>query len=180
MEGVMAVVTMVAYDFAPKNWAYCNGQTLSIAQNQALFSLIGTTYGGNGVTTFALPNMQSRIPVGVGQGPGLSNYTLGEMIGSETVTLSINNLPPHVHNGNITVTPKGTNSADELAPGSNSPGQIANGYDTTATASTFMQGPNVISTTIGTAGSSQPFSILEPYLTVNFVICMYGIFPSRN
>lgn len=180
MEGVMAVVTMVAYDFAPKNWAYCNGQILPIAQNQALFSLLGTTYGGNGVNTFALPNMQSRVAVGVGQGPGLSNYTLGEMTGSETVTMSINNMPAHVHNGNITVTPRGTNSADELAPASNAPGQIANGYANTPTANTFMQGPNVISTTIGTAGSSQPFEILSPYLVLNYVICMYGIFPSRN
>jgi len=180
MEGVMAVVTMVAYDFAPKNWAYCNGQILPIAQNQALFSLLGTTFGGNGVNTFGLPNLMGRIPVGVGQGPGLSNYTLGEVTGSETTALSIANLPTHTHNGNVTVIPKGSNSADELAPGSNSPGQIANGYDTSPTPAIFMQGPNVISTTIGTAGSSQPFPILEPYLVVNYVICMYGIFPSRN
>lgn len=180
MEGVMAVVTMVAYDFAPKNWAYCNGQILPIAQNQALFSLLGTTYGGNGVNTFALPNMQSRIPVGVGQAQGLSNYTLGEVTGTEAVILTVSNLPPHLHNGNITVTPKGSNSADELAPGGNSPGQIANGYATTLTPAIFMQGPNVISTTIGASGGNQPFSILEPYLAVNYVICMYGIFPSRN
>lgn len=180
MEGVMAVVTMVAYDFAPKNWAYCNGQILPIAQNQALFSLLGTTFGGNGVNTFALPNMQSRVPVGTGQGGGLSNYTLGEVIGSETTTLNINNLPPHVHNGNVNVTPRGSNSADDRGPNSNVPSQITNGYASTPTANTFMQGPNVTSTTIGTAGASQPFEILTPYLALNYVICMYGIFPSRN
>lgn len=180
MEGVMAVVTMVAYDFAPKNWAYCNGQILPIAQNQALFSLLGTTYGGNGVNTFALPNMMGRVAVGTGSGPGLSNYTLGEVTGSETTTMTLNNLPAHVHNGTITVTPKGGNSADESNPASNWPGQVANGYAAAATPNTFMQGPNIISSTIGASGGNQPFSILTPYLTVNFVICMYGIFPSRN
>ncbi len=180
MEGVMAVVTMVAYDFAPKNWGYCNGQLLAIAQNTALFSLLGTTYGGNGVTTFALPNLQGRVPVGVGQGPGLSNCTLGEVTGTETQILTINNLPPHTHNGNINVTPKGGNSADERTTDGTYPGQSTNGYATTATANTFMQNPNVISTTIGIAGSNMPFSILSPYLVLNYVICMYGIFPSRN
>lgn len=180
MEGVMAVVTMVAYDFAPKNWAYCNGQILPIAQNQALFSLLGTTYGGNGINTFALPNLQSRTPVGVGQGGGLSNYTLGELIGAETATLSINNMPAHAHNGNITVTPRAGYSQDDRSPSTNFPGQVTNGYATPATANTFMQGPNVVSATIGTAGSNQPFEILTPYLVLNYVICMYGIFPSRN
>lgn len=176
----MAVVTMVAYDFAPKNWAYCNGQILPIAQNQALFSLLGTTYGGNGVNTFALPNMQGRIPVGPGQGPGLSNYTLGEVTGTESVALTINNMPSHVHNGNINVVPKGSNSADDRNTSGNYPGMVANGYAATPTANTFMQGPNVVSTTIGTAGGSYPFEILSPYLVLNYVICMYGIFPSRN
>ncbi|MDQ3109511.1 MAG: tail fiber protein [Bacteroidota bacterium] len=180
MEGVMAVVTMVAYDFAPKNWAYCNGQLLPIAQNQALFSLLGTTFGGNGVNTFALPDFRGRIAPGTGQGNGLSNYTLGEVTGTENVILMPSNLPPHVHNGTISIVPKGGNSADENAPTGMYPGQVANGYATAPTTDTAMQGPNVISTTIGVAGASQPFSILTPYLTVNFVICMYGIFPSRN
>jgi microcystin-dependent protein len=180
MEGVMAVVTMVAYDFAPKNWAYCDGQLMSIAQNTALFSLLGTTYGGNGVQTFALPDLRGRIPVGVGQGPGLSTYTLGEVTGTESATMTINNMPPHTHNGTIIVTPKGGNSADESNAAGNWPGQVDNGYTATPTPATFMQGPNIISSTIGTAGGNQPFSLLSPYLTLNFVICMYGIFPSRN
>ena len=182
MEGVLAVVTMVAYDFAPKSWAYCNGQILPIAQNQALFSLLGTTFGGNGVNTFALPNMQSRVPVGTGQGGGLSNYTLGETIGTETVTLSINNVPAHTHNGNISVTPRAGTSNDDRSPSGTYPGTAANGYATTATAGTSMivPTPKIISQTIGTAGSSQPFEILTPYLVLNYVICMYGIFPSRN
>jgi microcystin-dependent protein len=180
MEGVLAVVTMVAYDFSPKGWAYCNGQILPIAQNQALFSLLGTTYGGNGINTFALPNLMGRTPVGTGQGAGLSNYTLGEMTGTETTTLTINNLPPHVHNGSVTVTPRGGNSADDTNATSNWPGQAMNAYAPTPTPATFMQGPNVISTTIGAAGGGQPFEILTPYLTLNYVICISGLFPSRN
>ncbi len=180
MEGVMAVVTMVAYDFAPKNWAFCNGQILPIAQNQALFSLLGTTYGGNGVNTFALPNLMGRTPVGLGQGQGLSNYTLGEVTGTENTILTINNLPPHVHNGTVTVTPRGGNSGDDANAAGNAPGLQAGGYQATPTPGTFMQGPTVISTTIGSSGGNQPFSILTPYLVVNYVICMYGIFPSRN
>lgn len=176
----MAVVTMVAYDFAPKNWAYCNGQLLPIAQNQALFSLLGTTYGGNGINTFALPDLRGRIPVGPGQGNGLSNYTLGEVTGAESTTLTINNMPSHVHNGNISVVPRGGNSADERTTDSTYPGPSTNGFAATPTAGTYMQNPNVISTTIGTAGGSMPFSILSPYLVLNYVICMYGIFPSRN
>lgn len=180
MEGYMAVITPVAYDFAPKNWAYCNGQTLPIAQNQALFSLLGTTYGGNGVTTFALPNLQGRVPVGTGQLSGGSNYTLGEITGTETTTLTINNMPAHNHNGVVAITPRAGTGSDESNPDSTYPGGVTNGYATTPTASTNLNGPTIISTTIGIAGSSQPFEILTPYLVLNYVICMYGIFPSRN
>jgi microcystin-dependent protein len=176
----MAVVTIVAYDFAPKNWAYCNGQILPIAQNQALFSLLGTTYGGNGVNTFALPNMMGRVPVGTGQSTTGTVYTLGEVTGTENTTLTINNLPPHVHNGTVTITPRAGNSQDDLTPIPNYPGDIANGYSPTPTPSTFMQGPKIISSTLGASGGNQPFSILTPYLTLNYVICMYGLFPSRN
>jgi len=171
---------MVAYDFSPKSWAYCNGQILPIAQNQALFSLLGTTFGGNGVNTFALPNLQGRAPVGTGQGGGLSNYTLGEVTGHETVTLNINNLPAHTHNGNFNITPRAGNSADDRSTASNYPGQVANGYAGTATAGSYMQGPTIISSTVGVAGANQPFENLTPYLVLNYVICTAGLFPSRN
>lgn len=180
MEGVMAVVSIVAYDFAPKYWASCNGQLMPIAQNQALFSLLGTTYGGNGINTFALPDLRSRTQVGTGTGAGLSNYTLGELSGTENCTLNVLNLPPHAHNGNITITPKGGNSQDDLTPTSNFPGVIPNGYAATPTASTVMQGPNIISTTIGAAGAGQPFPLSAPYTVLNYIICLNGIFPSRN
>jgi microcystin-dependent protein len=180
MEGVIGVVTMVAYDFAPKNWAYCNGQLLAIAQNQALFSILGTTYGGNGVQTFALPDLRGRIPAGVGQGPGLSNYTLGEVGGTETVTLNVNNLPPHVHTGAVTITPKGGSIGDNGDPSGFSPGPIPTGYIATGTPGNNMAAPVYSNTVIGITGSSQPVPILTPYLTVNYVVCLYGIFPSRN
>lgn len=180
MEGVIAVVTCFAADFAPKNWAYCNGQTLPIAQNQALFSLLGTTYGGNGVTTFALPNLQSRTVVGTGQGGGLPNYTLGEIDGSETTTLNANNLPTHVHNGNVTLKLQADNTgATDTTPDFNYPSKFTAGFATSATSGTVMTAPS-ISATILPAGAGVPVQVLSPYLGMNYVICMYGLFPSRN
>ena len=180
MEGYIAVVTMVAYDFAPRNWAYCNGQILPIAQNQALFSLLGTTYGGNGVTTFALPNLQSRVPVGVGQGPGMSNYVLGQQSGTENETMDINEMPVHTHNGPVNLA-LGASTAGGVS--TNSEGKfigsgMANSFSTTSNADFIA--PTYSGITLSNAGSSQPYSLLSPYLAVNYVICLYGIFPSRN
>src|SRR6478672_10112699 len=96
-EPFLAEIIMFAGNFAPRGWAFCQGQILSIAQNTALFSLLGTTYGGNGQTTFALPDLRGRVPVGTGQGPGLSNYDLGQVSGSESVTLTVSQMPAHNH-----------------------------------------------------------------------------------
>ena len=178
MEGVMAVITCVAYDFAPKNWAYCNGQTLAIAQNQALFSLLGTTYGGNGVTTFQLPNLQSRVPVNTGQGPGLSNYNLGQVGGAETSTLTINNLPSHTHNGNIAMRMQSnSDTADENRAANALYAPVTAAY---AGSANVQMAPPTYNLVIGTAGSGQPFAIRPPLLAINYVICLFGIFPSRN
>lgn len=179
MEGTMAVVTPVAYNFTPKYWMQCNGQLLSIATNQALFALLGTTYGGNGIQTFGLPDLRGRVAVGTGSGAG-GNITLGEVTGSETVTLTSNNIPAHNHNGNITITPKVGAAADAADADQNYPGAATNGYATTSTPNTFLNGPTVISSQIGIAGSNAPFEVLTPYITVNYVICTQGIFPSRN
>jgi microcystin-dependent protein len=179
MEGYIGVVTTVAYDFAPKNWASCNGQLLSIAQNQALFSILGTTYGGNGVTTFALPDFRSRTALGTGQGGGLPNVSLGQMSGTETVTLSINNLPSHVHNGAVSFRTQASNSgASETSPDATYINGFNNGFSNAAPNVTMLA--PTYTATIGVAGSSQPIEILSPYLVINYVICMYGIFPSRN
>jgi microcystin-dependent protein len=176
MEGTMAVITTWAADFAPKSWAYCNGQLLSIAQNTALFSLLGTTYGGDGRVTFGLPNLQSRTVVSPGQ--GLSAYTLGEVGGSPTVTLTINNIPPHNHNGAVNIALRCNNTDGATGePGGNYPGVLANGY--TAAPDAAAATPTYTGV-IGIAGSSQPYSTQAPYLVLNYIICMYGIFPSRN
>jgi microcystin-dependent protein len=180
MEGVIAVVTTFAADFAPRNWAFCNGQILSIAQNQALFSLLGTTYGGNGQTTFALPNLQSRTAVSTGQAPGLSNYTLGEVIGTEGATLNPNNLPPHVHTGPLTLQLAADSSDGSVTRAVNSYPAVYAGAYATAPASGVTMAPPAYSVTIGIAGSSQPIPIRAPYLGINYVICLFGIFPSRN
>ncbi len=178
MEGVMAVITCVAYDFAPKNWAYCNGQTLAIAQNQALFSLLGTTFGGNGVTTFQLPNLQGRVPINTGQGPGLSNYNLGQVGGVETNTLTINNLPSHTHSGNVAMRMQSNSDAGDQSRAANGLyAPVTAAYASTANVQMATPTYNLI---IGTAGAGQAFSMRPPLLAINYVICTAGIFPSRN
>lgn len=182
----MAVITTFAADFAPKNWALCNGQLLPIAQNQALFSLLGTTYGGNGVNTFALPDLRGRRPVSPGQGPGLSNYTLGETTGADQVTLTIANIPAHLHDGNLTLHIDCDSSDGTVTRPTNTyPAATGNAFSATPSVPPPPAPPDQMAAptynvTVGTAGNSLPFSNLMPYLVVNYVICMYGIFPSRN
>ncbi|HEX9994323.1 MAG TPA: tail fiber protein [Acidimicrobiales bacterium] len=167
-EAFIGEIRIYGFNFPPRGWAMCNGQILSISQNTALFALIGTTYGGNGQTTFALPNLQSRVPVHFGQGPGLSPYPIGETSGSETVTLNQNQLPVHGH----------TVSASSVAPNASRPGNAflaANGAYQAAADGTTMN-PGMVSG----GGSNQPFGILQPFLALNFSICLEGLFPSRN
>lgn len=178
MEGTMAVVTTWAANFAPRNWAYCNGQILSISSNSALFSLLGTTYGGNGQTTFGLPQLQSRTVVGTGQGQGLSSYTLGEIGGSAGITLLMSNIPPHNHNGSVNIGLQSNNTVGtEETPGGNYPGTQNAGYNSVADG--VMATPQYTSI-VGVAGNSVPYNNMAPYLGINYIICMYGIYPSRN
>jgi microcystin-dependent protein len=182
MEGYIAEIRMFAANFAPRNWAYCQGQILSIAQNTALFSLLGTTYGGNGQTTFGLPNFSSRTGVGTGQGGGLSNVTLGEMDGVETVSLSINQMPAHTHTAVGNVSPGAFNGGgDETNPiagyPANSTSTSGDLYNTTANGTMGVSNATV---TIQPTGNGSPHTNLQPYLGMNIIICMYGIFPSRN
>jgi microcystin-dependent protein len=156
------------FNFAPRGWAMCNGQLLPIAQNTALFSLLGTTYGGNGQTTFGLPNLQSRVPMHFGQGPGLSSVNLGEQAWVENVTLNATQMPQHNHAANATQGP-----ATASRPG----GAIPSGggaYSSAAADTTMAAG------FIGTAGGSQPHENRQPYLALNYCIALEGIFPSRN
>lgn len=177
MEGYLAEIRMFAGNFPPRAWAFCHGQLLSIAQYDALFSLLGTTYGGDGQTTFGLPDLRGRIPIGTGQGPGLSNIVLGQLSGIETVTLTVNQIPVHSHalNASANGPTLNTASGNLFASQSRSNGETMPNVYTAETNSVAMS-PSAI----GNTGGSQPFSNLQPYLGINFVICMEGIYPSRN
>jgi microcystin-dependent protein len=181
MEGNIAEIRMFAGNFAPRNWAFCNGQIMAISQNTALFSLLGTTYGGNGQTTFALPDFRGRVAVGTGQGPGLSNRSLGEVAGTETVTLLTTEIPAHSHTATINVNSgPGTlsnPSGNYLAGGQDA---TANPIPTYAASSTPSTALNPASVTGGNTGGSQPHNNMPPYLGMNYIICLFGIFPSRN
>lgn len=165
----LAEIIMFGGNFAPRGWALCQGQILAISQNTALFSLLGTTYGGNGQTTFALPDFRGRSPVGQGQGPGLANVDLGEQGGSENNTLTLNNLPQHTHPFSA---PSANTAADATKPNGNVPAQ---GGSYTSVPNGVMGAGNT-----GIAGGSQPFSLRNPYLGINFIIALQGVFPSRN
>ncbi|HEU5149662.1 MAG TPA: tail fiber protein [Iamia sp.] len=173
MEGYIAQIIMFAGNFAPRGWAFCQGQILSIAQNTALFSLLGTVYGGNGQTTFALPDLRGRVPVGTGQGPGLPSMNLGQMGGSPTHTLIITEMPAHNHTAQVTAS-----NADSTVK--NPAGNIMGGTASPIYAPTSAGNVQMAPPTIGIAGGSQPHNIMQPYLGMNYIICMEGIYPSRN
>lgn len=173
MDYLLGQVLQFAGNFAPKQFMMCNGQQLAIQSNAALFSILGTTYGGNGQTTFALPDLRGRTIIGWGQGPGLSNYVLGQKSGVETVTLTIPNMPAHNHV--ITLQCDGEN-ASEASPEGHYMGTSATQQYSASQASTMAPQNNAASV----VGSSLPFSVLNPYLCLSQCICTSGIFPSRN
>ncbi len=181
MEGVIGYTTMFAGNFAPKNWAFCQGQIITIASNTALFSILGTVYGGNGTTTFGLPDLRGRTIVGVGQGPGLSQYSLGQMGGSETETLNLNTMPAHVHPVAVVAA---NPSTDEPANLSTSPNNVY-GRDING-AAPYAGGPNVSmgalqgSMTMTPTGGNQAFNTLRPLMGMNYIICLRGVYPARN
>jgi microcystin-dependent protein len=184
MEGYIAEIRQFAGNFAPRSWAFCQGQILSIAQNTALFSLLGTTYGGNGQTTFALPDTRGRVMVGTGQGPGLPNVVLGEVSGTPSHTMIITELPAHNHTGQLKAsTAKGTLQAPAAGAA------LGKAVDNAGSAIPFIYAPagsapaivlDPTSVTTGLTGGSVPFSITQPYEGMNNIICLEGIFPSRN
>jgi len=170
-------VRTFAGNYAPRNWAMCNGQLMSIAQNAALFSLLGTTFGGNGVQTFALPNLQGTLAISQGNGPGLTARTLGEIGGTEQVTLLQGNLPIHSHSLNATSQPAAVgNPSNSVLPGViASPGTLyINPGSPTPTPEVF---PAV---TCGIAGQSLPHDNMMPALVITYIIALSGIFPTRN
>jgi microcystin-dependent protein len=172
-------LAMFAGNFAPVGWAFCNGQALAIDQNPALFQLLGTTYGGDGVTTFNLPDLQSRVPVHQGQGPGLSSYVIGQSAGVETVTLTTQQLPSHTHapiaaaSGDSN-TPANTFLASE---GGADAGKVSiyAPFDVNSANMTTL-----LPASLSLVGGSQPHENLQPFLAINFIIALQGIFPSQN
>jgi microcystin-dependent protein len=190
MEAFLSMILLWPCNFAPVGWQLCAGQLLPISQNAALFSLIGTFYGGNGTTTFALPDFRGRVPVGTGSGPGLSTYNLGQAGGTENVSLTIGQIPAHAHTVALSVTISASNAqATTSVPAANNslaaPYDILNanpigGYVTTAPNTPLNIGGGAVAGNTGLAGSSQPHSNIQPYLSVNYIIALQGIFPSRS
>lgn len=170
-EPFVGEIRMFAGTFAPRGWAFCDGQLLAVSQNDALFSLLGTIYGGDGRTTFGLPDMRGRIPLHQGQGPGLSPRRLGEMSGQESVTLIAQQMPAHAH----TVTASG-DEADAAAPTGMLPGKST----TVSLYAAADPTDNFAASAVGNTGGSQSHSNLMPTLCVNFIIALVGIYPSQN
>ncbi|MCF6319326.1 MAG: tail fiber protein [Proteobacteria bacterium] len=173
-EPFIAEIKIFAGNFAPRGWAFCNGQLLPIAQNTALFSLIGTTYGGDGRTTTGLPNLQGRAPMHPGQGPGLTSRRLGQQLGVETVTLSEAQMPSHTHNLNADGSTGGP-----LGGGPNAPNPVGNflGASVKYSDSTINR---VDMQDVSASGGNQSHNNMQPYLTMNYIIALVGLFPSRN
>jgi microcystin-dependent protein len=177
-QAFIGEIRCFGFNFAPVGWAFCNGQLIAISQNNALFQLIGTTYGGDGQSTFALPNLQGRIPMHWGAGPGGFNTIIGQVQGTSSATLTTNQIPAHAHAVNpVRVLPGG--ALEHLAAPS-SAAFISNSnpdaiYNTAPTIDTPFW-----SNTIGPTGGSQPHDNMQPYLALNFCISLFGIFPSQT
>ena len=163
-EPFLGEVKIISWNYAPKGWAFCNGQLLPINQNQALFALLGTTYGGNGQTNFALPNLQGRVPISFGSG-----HNLGEAAGSSAVTITQQTMPTHLH-----TLQANTNNGTQAAPAGALLSAYLNGYTQPTDLTTLMP------QTVTNVGGSQAHTNQQPYLVINFCIALQGIFPSQN
>jgi microcystin-dependent protein len=163
-EPFLSEIKIVSFNFAPKGWAICNGQSLPINQNQALFALLGTTYGGNGQTTFNLPNLRGRVPIHMGAG-----FTLGEAAGSSAVTITQQTMPQHIH------------FAQGSSNGGDTPTAVGNLLASALNVYRQADGlQNLEPTAVTNIGGSQPHNNMMPYLVLNFIIALQGIFPSQN
>ena len=184
-----AEIILVGFNYAPVGYAFCHGQLLPISQNEALFQLIGTTYGGDGQTTFGLPDLRGRVPAGVGQGPGLQSYFLGEVGGSETTTLTVQQMAAHTHtvdSSAFTATARCRNGpGNQQTPVGNVHANEAAGVTmpySSATPNAAMSGSPAIAggATAAAAGGNQPHDNMQPFLVLNYCICLSGVFPSQS
>ena len=178
----IAEIRLFAGNFPPAGWAFCDGSLLPISENDALFNLIGTTYGGDGQTTFALPDLRGRVPIGIGQGTSLTNRNLGDKVGNETVTLTTANMPSHSHTGGIVVNNgNATTSIPTTATSIATSGSFS-GRTFWPNLSYNSNVPDVLIETVTTSsvGNSTPVSISRPRLGLNYIISLFGIFPSQN
>jgi microcystin-dependent protein len=178
---ILAEIRLFAGNYAPLGWALCQGQLLPISSNTALFSLIGTYYGGNGTTNFALPDFRSRIPVGLGTGPGLSIYELGQQGGSQSIVLQANNLPKHTHSitGTVTMNASGATGNTDT-PGNAYPATQAGTEMYSSTTNNSLLGNMQHNLALTSTGNSIPVSIIQPVLTLTYIIAISGIYPSRS
>ena len=173
MDPFVAEIRIFPFNFAPRGWAFCDGQLLPLSQNTALFSLLGTTYGGNGKSNFALPDMQGNAPMHPGQGPGLSLHDLGETGGSETVSLLASEIPSHSHNLMAT-----SSSATKSDPTNNSIARVSGATPYLPPAGAALA--TMSDSAVAPAGGDQPHNNMQPYLTLNFCIALQGVFPPRG
>lgn len=178
-EPFIGEIIMFAGNFAPRNWAFCNGQLLPIAQNTALFSILGTMYGGDGQTTFGLPDLRGRVPVGVGSGPGLPPIVEGQVGGETSHTLIITEMPAHNHTATTQINAQ-SGAGNSGAPGGKYPAASSTRDSIYSDATNATMNANAAQVTVGIAGGSQPHNNMQPYQGINFIIALYGIFPSRN
>ncbi|SOE20027.1 Microcystin-dependent protein [Spirosomataceae bacterium TFI 002] len=174
MEPSLAEIVLFAGNFAPRGWALCHGQLLPISQNTALFSLLGTIYGGDGRTTFALPDLRGRAPVSPGNGPGLSNYNIGQRTGVESVTLNSTHIPSHTHNMQASSNPPSKNTAEGAS--------LASGDRITPLNNIYATGGGNVSmgSNTGDTGNGQAHNNMQPFIALNYIIALQGTYPSRN
>ncbi|MBK9257728.1 MAG: phage tail protein [Saprospiraceae bacterium] len=176
MDQYIGQICLFGFNFAPRGWALCNGQLMSIAQNNALFSLIGTNYGGDGVTTFALPDLRGRVAVNQGQGPGTRLYNIGEAGGEENVTLSVQQMPAHNHLASLRGNGEDSNSGD--ANNKTLGAASANIYNSDAPENGATLNANSVQ--VALTGGNQPHDNMQPYLVGNYCIATEGIYPTRS
>jgi len=175
-EGFIGEIRIFAGNFAPRDWMECNGQILAISQYQALYTILGKAYGGDGITTFALPNLNGRVPMHFGQQGKGKNYTIGEADGWSSIALSVNEMPTHSHSARL----KGASQANRDSPAGNVPGASAGNKAYSQVTGNVLANMDGQSAAVGNAGASTPHENMQPYTATNFIICFNGIYPPRS